>query len=350
MARIKRRFRRLTRPGAPPGTVVSDHHSQSTTIEVIAYADGQLIEKHCESFEAARAIGEGCEVTWVNVVGLADVAIIEEFGRLFHIHKLTLEDMVNVHQRAKSEVFQQYHYIVTRMVSSPGAFDSEQLSIIQSGRFVLTFQERSGDCLEPLRNRIRESKGAIRRKGCDYLVYSILDSVFDHYFPVVDWFGDRLDEHDEALIGGDEFSLQEIHQIRSHLLELRRWLRPNRELINQLIRDESSYILDDTKVFLRDCYDHVIHLQESIESYREVCSDLRDFHLSAVSNRTNEVMKTLTIVSTIFIPLSFLAGLYGMNFESMPELKWKYGYFAVLGLMASIVIGFFWWFRRRGWF
>jgi magnesium transporter len=166
---------------------------------------------------------------------------------------------------------------------------------------------------------------------------------------VIDWFGDQLDDQDEALINGDTFSLQEIHRLRSRLLELRRWLRPNRELLNQLIRDESTHISTDTKVFLRDCYDHVIQLQESIESYREVCSDLRDYHLSAVGNRTNEVMKTLTIVSTIFIPLGFLAGLYGMNFETMPELKWKYGYFALLGVMASIAIGFFVWFRKRGW-
>jgi magnesium transporter len=223
------------------------------------------------------------------------------------------------------------------------------LSIFQTGKFVFTFQEKKGDCLEPLRVRIREGKGVIRSKGKDYLVYALLDTVFDHYFPVVDWFGERLDEQDESLMNGEEFSLQDIHRIRSRLLDLRRWLRPNRELLNQLIRDESKHISDDTKVFLRDCYDHVIQLQESIESYREVCSDLRDYHLSAVGNRTNEVMKTLTIVSTIFIPLSFLAGLYGMNFETMPELRWKYGYFMLLGLMASIAIGFFVWFRRKGW-
>jgi magnesium transporter len=348
MSNRKQRFQRKTQPGAPPGTVVS-HHPHDTTIHVFGYSATKVKEFEVRSFAEAKKIADQFDVVWIDVVGLGNIGLLQEFAKLFKIHSLTLEDVVNVHQRAKSEVFQHYHYVVTRMVSKPEEFDSEQLSIFQSGKFVFTFQEKAGDCLEPLRERIREAKGVIRSKGGDYLVYAILDTVFDHYFPVVDWFGEQLDDQDEALMNGENFSLQQIHRLRSHLLELRRWLRPNRELLNQLIRDESSHISADTKVFLRDCYDHVIQLQESIESYREVCSDLRDYHLSAVGNRTNEVMKTLTIVSTIFIPLGFLAGLYGMNFETMPELKWKYGYFALLGVMASIVVGFVYLFRKRGW-
>lgn len=326
-----------------------EYHGHDTSIHVIGYSSSTVKELDCDNFAECLKLVDDFDVVWVNVTGLGKVELLQEFAQQFKIHQLTLEDVVNVHQRAKSEVFEGYHYLVTRMVSNPSDFASEQLSIFQTRKFVFTFQEKVGDCLEPLRVRIREGKGVVRSKGSDYLVYALLDSVFDHYFPVVDWFGERLDEQDEALMKGEQFSLQDIHRIRSHLLELRRWLRPNRELLNQLIRDESTHISADTKVFLRDCYDHVIQLQESIESYREVCSDLRDYHLSAVGNRTNEVMKTLTIVSTIFIPLSFLAGLYGMNFESMPELKWKYGYFALLGVMASIAIGFVVWFRRKGW-
>jgi magnesium transporter len=348
MSKRRKRFQRKTNPGAPPGTVVAQNGSE-TKIRVLGYTASSVKELDVESFAAAKKNADEFDVVWIDVIGLGDVERLQEFGQLFTIHSLTLEDVVNVHQRAKSETFDNYHYIVTRMVSAPPQFETEQLSIFQTGKFVITFQERAGDCLEPLRMRIRESKGFIRRKTGDYLVYAILDSVFDHYFPVVDTIGDRLDDLDAALMDGAEFSLQDVHRLRSNLLELRRWLRPNRELLNQLIRDESAHISADTKVFLRDCYDHVIQLQESIESYREVCSDLRDFHLSAVGNRTNEVMKTLTIVSTIFIPLGFLAGLYGMNFETMPELKWKYGYFALLGVMASIAIGFFVWFRKRGW-
>jgi magnesium transporter len=349
MSKRKNRFYRRTKPGAPPGTIIGEN-ADGTSIHVIGYSENDVKEHDCHSFADVKRIAEDYQVVWVNVIGLGNVGLLHEFAKLFNIHHLTLEDVVNVHQRAKSEKFEHYHYTVTRMVAQVETVDSEQISIFQSGKFVFTFQERAGDCLETLRMRIREGKGFIRRKGSDYLVYAILDTVFDHYFPVVDWIGEQLDEQDEALMEDADFSLQDIHRLRSHLLELRRWLRPNRELLNQLIRDESPHISDDTKVFLRDCYDHVIQLQESIESYREVCSDLRDYHLSAVSNRTNEVMKTLTIVSTIFIPLSFLAGLYGMNFETMPELRWKYGYFALLTVMASIAIGFFVWFRRKGWF
>jgi magnesium transporter len=344
----KKRFRRKTKPGAPPGTLISQTGLE-TTIHVIGYSSDKVKEIDCKTFAEVKKNAGDFDVIWVNVVGLGDIKLLREFAELFSIHHLTLEDVVNVHQRAKSETFSDYHFIVTRMVSNAESVASEQLSIFQAEKFVFTFQERVGDCLEPLRVRTREGKGYIRRKTGDYLVYALLDTVLDHYFPVVDTIGERLDEQDEALMKGEDFSLQDIHRLRSHLLELRRWLRPNRELLNQLIRDESPHISDDTKVFLRDCYDHVIQLQESIESYREVCSDLRDFHLSAVGNRTNEVMKTLTIVSTIFIPLGFLAGLYGMNFETMPELKWKYGYFVLLGVMASIVIVFFVWFRKRGW-
>ena len=346
--RHKRRFRRKTGPGAPPGTVVSQT-SDDTKIHVLGYSKSTVKEFDCGDFSEVRANAADFDTVWVNVIGLGNVELLHEFGTLFKIHSLTLEDVVNVHQRAKSETFDGYHYIVTRMISSAGDFQTGQLSIFHIGKFVFTFQEKTGSCLEPLRARIREGKGVIRSKGGDYLIYAVLDSVFDHYFPVVDWFGEQLDDLDEALMSGGNFSLEQIHNLRSHLLELRRWLRPNRELLNQLIRDDSSYICDDTKVFLRDCYDHVIQLQESIESYREVCSDLRDFHVSAIGNRTNEVMKTLTIVSTIFIPLSFIAGLYGMNFETMPELKWSFGYFAVLGLMLSVAAVFLIWFRRKGW-
>lgn len=290
------------------------------------------------------------DVLWIDVTGVGNLELLHEFARVFNIHSLTLEDVVNVHQRAKLETFAEYQYLVTRMFSQIDSIDSEQLSIFRIGKCVVTFQERAGDCLEPLRERIRHGKGNVRHAGSDYLVYSILDSVIDHYFPVVDSLGERLDAMDEMLMNGRTLSLSEIHHLRSHLLELRRWLRPNREVLNQLIREEDAGISAETRVFLRDCYDHVIQLTEFIETFREVCSDLRDFQISTVSNRTNEVMKTLTIVSTIFIPLSFIAGLYGMNFDYMPELKWQFGYASVLALMGAVSLSFCVWFYRRGWF
>ena len=345
----KHRFRRKSKPGAVPGTVI-ESHAHDTKVHVIAFSSDELREFECGGFAEAMRLANNFSVVWIDLVGLANITLLKEFGKLFDIHNLTLEDVVNVHQRPKFETFNKYRYVVTRMVSQDPEIRTEQISIFQAKNFVITFQERPGDCLGPLRERIRRGKGIVRNQQTDYLVYAILDSVFDHYFPVVDWIGDQLDAQDETLMNGSQFYLRDIHRLRSSILELRRWLRPNRELLNQLIRDESNHISKDTKVHLRDCYDHVIQLQESIESYREVCSDLRDFHLSAVSNKTNEVMKTLTIVSTIFIPLSFLAGLYGMNFEVMPELHWRYSYFVLLAVMAAIVVGFFVWFRRRGWF
>lgn len=332
-----------------PGTLASrsDH---PTAIKVLGYSAGNFKEFACDSFAEAKKHENEFEVVWVDVTGLGDVELLQEFATEFKIHSLTLEDVVNVHQRAKFESFEHYDFMVTRMVSYEETLESLQISVFISGKYVISFQERVGDCLEPLRERIRKAKGNVRTRKTDYLAYAILDSVIDHYFPVADKFGEELDAQDAALMNGEGFSLQVIHRFRGSLLELRRWLRPNREMVNQIIRDDSSRISEETKIYFRDCYDHVIHLQETLESYREVCSDLRDYHLSLVSNKTNDVMKTLTIVSTIFIPLGFIAGLYGMNFEVMPELKWRYGYYATLGGMATIAISFFVWFRRRGWF
>jgi magnesium transporter len=348
MSKRKRSHREPT-PGAAPGTIVVQPGG-NYTINVIGYTAEKSKTVPCRTFAEAKSVLKEFEVVWIDVVGPGNAKLLREFGDLFNIHNLTLEDVAHVTQRAKCETFKNYRYVVTRMLSlDEGGFDSEQISIFQSGKFVITFQERPGDCLQPLRTRIAEGQGIIRTRKSDYLVYAILDTVFDHYFPVIDWFGDHLDKLDEAITGNNAISLQEIHRLRSQLLELRRWLRPNRELLNQLIRDETEHVTDETRVFLRDCYDHIIQLQESIESYRELCSDLRDFHLASVGNRTNEVMKTLTIVSTIFIPLGFIAGLYGMNFDSMPELQWRYGYAAVLALMTGVTVGFLLWFRRKGW-
>lgn len=349
MTRPYQRFVRMTEPGAPPGTLAqtSEH---PTAIHVFGYGPAKVREFDCETFAEAKTHEEDYDVIWIDVTGLGDIELLKDFASQFNIHSLNLEDVVNVHQRAKFEPFDDYNYLVTRMVSYDSTLESEQLSIFQCGKFIITFQERVGDCLEPLRERIRHARGNVRSRKSDYLLYAIFDTVIDYYFPVTDKFGEQLDEQDKALMTDGPFSPQRIREIRGNLMDIRRWLRPNREALNQIIRDDSPQITDETRIFFRDCFDHVLHLQETSESYREVCSDLRDYHMSVLSNKTNDVMKTLTIVSTIFIPLGFIAGLYGMNFELMPELKWRYGYFAVLGLMASIAAGFFFWFRRRGWF
>jgi magnesium transporter len=349
MTQSDQRHADFARPGAPPGTILATHETP-TAIHVFGYGPETVSEFDCRSFTEAKAHEEDYEVVWIDVTGLGDIELLKDFAEQFNIHSLNLEDVVNVHQRAKFESFDDYNYLVTRMVYYEESLESEQLSIFQSGKFIITFQERMGDCLEPLRARIRHARGNVRCRKSDYLLYALFDTVIDHYFPVTDRMGDQLDEQDKVLMSGGEFLPQRIREIRGDLLHIRRWLRPNREALNQIVRDDSPQITDETRIFMRDCYDHLMHLQETVESYREICSDLRDYHQTVVSNRINDVMKTLTIVSTIFIPLGFIAGLYGMNFEIMPELKWRYGYFATLGLMGTIAVSFFCWFKYRGWF
>ena len=343
-------LQRRLHPGCPPGTLCKED-GQSSKIRVIAYGQNQVKRLELESLVEARQLANEFDVVWIDVVGVTDIKLLKQFGDQFKIHPLSLEDVVNVNQRAKFDKFEDYTYYVTQMGSDDDAIMLEQLSIFHCGKFVISFQEFEGDCLNPLRNRIVEGAGFIRKRQADYLVYAIIDMVLDHYFPIVDAIGERLDELDSHLMESDKrFSASDVHSIRSELLELGRVLRPNREMINQLLRDEASTMSLETQVFMRDCYDHIVRLYETIESYREICSDLRAYHLSVVSNRTNDVMKTLTIISSIFIPLGFIAGLYGMNFTNMPELHWKYGYFFVVALMIAVASGLLFWFRKRGWF
>lgn len=352
MSKHHRRKRNIRHgiPGRPPGTITTSEDAVST-LHVIAYGEAQAQKFELKSMAQAKKLTEKNNVVWIDITGVNDGKRLQELEQMFGVHPLSLEDVSNVNQRAKFEKFDDYAYFVTRMVSDPEDLQSEQLSIFHTGKFVITFQEVTGDCLKPLRKRILEGAGFIRNRASDYLVYALIDTVLDHYFPVVDGLGERLDELDEQLMASDRrFDAAQVHHIRSELLDLGRWLRPHREMINQLLRDEASSMSAETQMFMRDCYDHVIRLSEAIDTYREICSDLRAYHLSVVSNRTNDVMKTLTIISSIFIPLGFLAGLYGMNFEFMPELHLKYGYFLVLGLMISIAGGLLIWFRSRGWF
>lgn len=363
MKRLKQRKRKSTRrrrprhrsiPGSPPGTLVS-HHRGETMIDVIAYSDGESQSWTDVTLDQLNKKAENFDVVWVNVIGLADISLIEEFGKQFGIHQLTLEDIVNVHQLAKFEPFTEYDYFVTRMarfqdVTESNAIETEQLSILLKGKFVFTFQQIKNDCLDPVRRRIQEKTGLIRERGPDYLVYALIDSVIDHYFPLVDRLSDGVADFDDALLNDDtNVSVKDIHQLRRELLNLSRHVRPHREMLGRLLREPSNFG-QSTRVFLSDCFDHTLQLNESIDLNREICSDLRSYHLELIGNRTNDVMKTLTIVSTIFIPLSFIAGVYGMNFEHMPEVKWKFGYPLAIGTMVLVAASFLFWFHRRGWF
>lgn len=352
-----RPFRRRTAPGESPGTFVTNPESPKPEIHVIRYDTDELTEVTIEDVRDLPPLLEQAGVIWVNVYGLGDAAIIQQLGEIFDVHKLALEDVVHVHQRAKVEEYEEHLFIVCRMVSLKNKrLETEQLSMFLGSNFVLTFQERLGDCLEPVRERIRKKRGRIRNVGADYLAYALIDAILDGYFPVLEGYGNRLDEIEGQVVAeaGNE-AIAAIHRIRGDLLVLRKTIWPHREAVNTLLRDVHPLIHADTLLYLRDCYDHTVQIIDVTETYREVCSDLRDFHFSQVSQRTNDVMRVLTIIATIFIPLSFVAGLYGMNFDpeaspwNMPELKWRYGYPFALTVMASMTVGLLVFFWKRGW-
>ncbi|QDT46246.1 magnesium/cobalt transporter CorA [Symmachiella dynata] len=347
-----KRFNRGSLPGAAPGTVITQTPCTKQSVSVMAFANGDLVDETVDSLDGLKELAETYTVTWINVDGLANVEVINRIGEMFGLHKLALEDVVNVHQRAKVEDYDDHLFIVARMVHLSEKLKTKQISIFVGPKFVLTFQEdEPSDCLDPVRDRIRKTSGRLRYGGTDYLAYALLDTIIDHYFPVVESYGERLDAMDDALMNSDgSTSIHSIHTLRSELLELRRALRPHREAVNALLRDGHSLIKDESRVYLRDCYDHTIQLGDAIDTYRETCSDLRDFHLTAISNRTNEVMKTLTIIATIFIPLGFIAGFYGMNFPNMPALNSQYGYPIVVVGMGLTVATLLLWFHRKGWF
>ncbi|MEX2287646.1 MAG: magnesium/cobalt transporter CorA [Planctomycetaceae bacterium] len=353
---VRKPFHRRTAPGAQPGTVIIDPESPKPKIHVIAYGDDGVEENDAETVADLAKLLHRKPVTWVNVDGLGDAAVIQQLGELFGLHGLVLEDIVNVHQRSKLEEYDEYLYIVVREATFDTVLHTEQVSIILGDGFVLTVQEWPGDCFEPVRQRIRKRLGRIRNAGPDHLAYALIDSLIDSYFPVLEKYGEELERVEERLLAGvSATTIARIHRLRSELFILRKTIWPHRDTINELLRDTTNRISEETRVYLRDCYDHSIQIIDVTETCREMCSDLRDFQFAQVSVRQNEVMKVLTIVSTIFIPLSFIAGVYGMNFDpkvspwNMPELRWWYGYPFALGVMAAMgiaLLGFIW---RRGW-
>ncbi len=353
----KRNKLRSRTPGITPGTLITPPDSKPPSLSVIAYGpSGFAEETFCEPGRIKSYIGTW-PVIWVNVDGLGDAHLISEIGEIFLLHKLALEDVLNAHQRAKVEQFGTHYFIVAHEVTLNGSLESEQLSLFLGHNFVITFQERSGDQWNPVRDRIRNKRGRICGAGADYLLYSLLDTVVDSYFPLVESFDMKLEAMEDDIVAHPErTSISDIHHIKRDLLLLRRAVWPLREAVNTLLRDTSTLIHEDTRLYLRDCYDHVVRIIEFAELYRELSSSLMELHLTVVSARMNEIMKVLTIISTIFMPLSFIAGVYGMNFNTegsplnMPELNWYWGYPFSLAMMSLIALGFLVLFKRRGWF
>jgi len=340
-----------TAPGLPPGTLAAPAEAHTPkTIRVIHYTAESIDEAEVDSVEAiAEHLGKG-GVAWINLDGLGNVDMVRELGTMFGLHPLALEDVLNVRQRPKVDDYDDHLYAVIRMLHYEDAVETEQVSVFLGKNVVLTFQEHPGDCLEPIRDRLRKGKGQIRRQGADYLMYAILDAIIDGYFPFLDQLSDVVEKLEAQVVERpDRKTLGRVHNVKRDLLNIRRSIWPLRDAINSLIREESHLVGDTARLYLRDCYDHAIHVLDVIETYRELAGGLMDVYLSSLSNKMNEVMKVLTVIATIFIPLTFIAGVYGMNFETMPELKWRWGYAAVWAVMIALAVVMLALFRRKGW-
>lgn len=345
------RVRRI-KIGARPGALVVPEDSPRPRIRYVDYTVDSLEEGDVDDVESLRAIHERESITWVDVQGLGDMKLLTRLGAVFDLHELLLADVAHVPQRPKLDTYEDMLLLISRMVWMTEAenLEREQVSLVMGPNYLLTFQEKYGDVLDPVRERLRAAKGLIRKAGADYLTYAVLDTMVDGYFPVLEKIGDELEAlEDRVLADPSPATLRKVNGIRNILLVLRRIVWPQREALNHVIRDPHDLIQERTRPYFRDTFDHCTQAVELIEALRELTSGLQSTHLSVAGNRMNEIMKVLTIMASMFIPLTFLAGIYGMNFESMPELKLKWAYPALLVLMAILAGGMVFYFRRKGW-
>ena len=352
--RIYRKHR--TPPGSPPGTLIADPEAQPSIVHVMAYGPTGLVEQDVKDLRSLPKLMAAWPVTWINIDGLENVELIRALGDQLGLHRLALEDVVNLHQRAKTEDYGSNLYIVTHMVTLAESLQVEQMSLFLGKNFVLTFQYLPGDCLDPVRARLRSGAGNLRSFGADYLAYALLDAVLDGYFPVLEAMGERLENIEVSVLAEVNAEVRNrIHEARRDLLDPRRAVWPQREALNLLVRDTVPLIAPEMRPYFRDIYDHVIQIIDLVETYREFATDLTDLYLSSMTNRMNEIMKVLTVIATIFIPLSFIASLYGMNFNpkasplNMPELNWTLGYPFALLLMILTAGTMLYYFYRRDW-
>lgn len=355
------KFRKLhPNVGAKPGTLMVAEGALEPRIRTITFSRAQSEDssnnsvKHREitDVEQLTAALDSHRITWVDVQGFGDTELIKRIGEIFSIHPLALEDIVNVPQRPKSEVYGDDVLVLTRMFSLDvdRQVQMEQVAVLLCNNCVITFQERYGDILDPLRERIEVPNTRIRKLGPDYLMYAIVDTVIDGYYPVVDELGDHLEQLETVVMQQPSTeALNDLNQTKNLLVNLRRAIWPQRDAINSLVREENPLISDEVRVFLRDTYDHCVQTAEVIEMYREMSTGLINIYLSSVANRSNEVMKVLTIMASIFIPLTFMAGIYGMNFEYMPELGYRWAYPVFWCAMVSVTVGMIGFFWGKGW-
>ena len=348
-------------PGALPGNLDLEPDAPPPDIVLIDYNEAAATRSHLTCPQDTLPYLDTDSVSWIDVLGLGNNETWRQMSEVFNLHPLAQEDVVNVPQRPKVVDYEDQLIIVAWMVMmkpNTETFHKEQVSLILGKHYLVTVQEEPDyDSFGPVRDRIRTAKGIIRKKGADYLVYSLLDSIIDGFFPVLEVYGERIEElEDEVVMSPNRQTLEKIYKIRRELLTLRRAIWPQRDAINSLIRDGNELISPDVRVYLHDCYDHTVQVMDMVESYRELSSGLMDVYLSSVGNKMNEIMKLLTVISTIFIPLTFVVGIYGMNFNTekspfnMPELNWYWGYPLCWSLMIAIASGLVYFFWQRGWF
>jgi magnesium transporter len=355
--RLRRLFRKKKKlAGLPPGTLVftGERRVEEVSINLIDYKGGSVTERKITLPEECGELLHSDTVSWIDVEGLHETETIQKIGDSLNLHPLVLEDILNVDQRAKMEEFENYVYIVLKMFhlnENESDIAPEQVSIILGKNYVATFQEGiEGDTFQEIRERIRSNKGIITKMTPDYLVYSIIDSIIDSYFLVLETLGDRIERLEEELVNNPEKqTLTEIYRLKREMLYLRKSVWPLREAISRLERGESELVTRSTHLYLRDVYDHTINVLDTVETYRDMLSGMIDIYLSSISNRLNETMKYLALISTIFIPMTFIASIYGMNFEYMPELLWIHGYKFALAVMFGVGIGFFIYFKKKKW-
>ncbi|MEZ5278226.1 MAG: magnesium/cobalt transporter CorA [Opitutaceae bacterium] len=353
MGRVVNRVRK--KAGTAPGTLM--HTGERKTEKVITryldYDENELNEGEIASAEDCFPFARTPSITWIDIAGLHDMAQIEAIGKALELHPLMLEDIVSPTERPKLEDYDASLFIVLKILSfdrTSKRVEIDQMSLVVGKTYVLSFQEKPWDVLDPIRTRIRLAKGRIRHKGSDYLAYAIIDAVVDGYFKILEEIGDEIEELEELVVTDPSAEvMHRIHAMKREVLVLRKAVWPLREVLGSLYRNESELIESQTQVFLRDVYDHAVQIIDIIETFRDLLSGTNDLYISTVSNRMNEVMKVLTIIATIFIPLSFFAAVYGMNFDYMPELKVRWAYPAFLVAMGLITLGMLWYFRRKRW-
>ncbi len=349
-------------PGTPPGTLVAGGAPPGLPLQlrVVDYSGEEFTVHELASAEDARGYLQRDTITWVDVQGSVAADSLDHLGEVFGLHRLALEDVVNTGQRPKVDAYEGQTFIAMAFpVWSDGALHVEQVSLFVGQNFLISFYSGLGDPFAPVRQRLQGNANRVRRRPIDYLLYALIDLTIDQGFPVLERFGDALEAlEEEVLTQPDRGTLSRIHELRRELVLLRKVLWPQREVVNVLLRDDVGMIARETHLYLRDCYDHAVQIIDLIETYREVTTGLLDVYLSSISNRTNEVMRVLTIIATIFIPLTFIVGVYGMNFGSrsehpspwaMPELDWAYGYPMIWLVMVALALGMLVYFKRKDW-